>query len=152
MADRYLRSMQTADEPQSEAKTVLVVEDNALNLKLFVDLLDYHGYRPLTTTLGRTAIELARQHRPDLVLLDIQLPDITGMEVAHQLKAHEDTQTIPIIAVTAFAMAGDRQQVLASGCDDYLPKPFNVQAFLRVLERYISSTPNHGASLEPAPT
>lgn len=144
--------MQTADQPPSETKTVLVVEDNALNLKLFVDLLDYHGYRTLTTTFGRTAIELAQQHRPDLVLLDIQLPDITGMDVAHQLKAHEDTQAIPIIAVTAFAMAGDRQQVLASGCDDYLAKPFNVQAFLRMVERYTSSTPNHGVSLEPAPT
>jgi len=122
----------------SEPKTVLVVEDNELNLKLFVDLLDYHGYRVITTTLGRLAVELARQHRPDLILLDIQLPDITGMEVAQQLKAAVNTRPIPIVAVTAFAMSGDRQRVLKSGCDDYLAKPFNVHEFLSIVEHYMN--------------
>jgi len=95
----------------------MIVEDNALNLKLFNDLLEYHGYTTIVTSLGQAAIELARQHRPDLILLDIQLPDITGMEVAHQLKAGEETRSIPIIAVTAFAMSGDRAKFLESGCD-----------------------------------
>jgi two-component system, cell cycle response regulator DivK len=135
--------MQTDDQrPASEPKTVLVVEDNELNLKLFVDLLDYHGYRVVTSTFGRAAINLARQHRPDLILLDIQLPDITGMEVADQLKADENTRRIPLVAVTAFAMSGDRQRVLESGCDDYLAKPFNVREFLSLVERYTSPNPN----------
>ena len=129
--------MAADDRPtSSEPRTVLIVEDNALNLKLFSDLLEYHGYTLTTTTLGRAAVDLAREHKPDLILLDIQLPDITGMEVAEQLKAGEETHAIPIIAVTAFAMSGDRAKVMASGCDDYLAKPFNVQEFLSIVARY----------------
>jgi two-component system, cell cycle response regulator DivK len=136
--------MASGDPPaSSEPKTVLIVEDNTLNLKLFNDLLEYHGYAILTTGLGEAAVELAREHRPDLILLDIQLPDISGMEVARQLKADEETRAIPIIAVTAFAMSGDREKVLASGCDDYLAKPFNVVEFLRMVERYTSGNHNH---------
>jgi two-component system cell cycle response regulator DivK len=127
----------------SESKTVLIVEDNTLNLKLFNDLLEYHGYTILTTTLGEAAVGLAREHKPDLILLDIQLPDISGMEAARQLKADEETRAIPIIAVTAFAMSGDRATVLASGCDDYLAKPFNVQEFLRMVEQYTTGSQNH---------
>ena len=125
--------------PGSGPKRVLIVEDNALNLKLFNDLLEYHGYILITTTLGRAAVELARQHRPDLIALDIQLPDITGLEVAQQLKAEERTREIPILAVTAFAMSGDRAKVLESGCDYYLAKPFNVQELRRLVERYTNN-------------
>lgn len=128
-------------------KTVLIVEDNALNLKLFDDLLTYHGYTTMVTGLGQKALELARQHKPDLILMDIQLPDISGVEAARQLKADEDTRAIPIIAVTAFAMSGDREKVLASGCDDYLAKPFNVQEFLRIVEQYTSGNHNHNPDL-----
>src|SRR5260370_41299815 len=88
-------------------KTVLIVEDNELNLKLLKDVLEYHGYTILTIDLGEPVLGLARQHRPDLILLDIQLPDISGTEVARRLKEDEQTRTIPVIAVTAFAMAGD---------------------------------------------
>ena len=138
--------MASGDPPASpQPKRVLIVEDNALNLKLFNDLLEYHGYAILTTTLGEAAVELAREHRPDLILLDIQLPDISGMEAARQLKADEETRAIPIIAVTAFAMSGDREKFLASGCDSYLAKPFNVQEFLAMVERYTSGNPNHRA-------
>jgi two-component system, cell cycle response regulator DivK len=126
-----------------QPKTVLIVEDNTLNLKLFNDLLEYHGYTILTTTLGGAAVELAREHRPDLILLDIQLPDISGMEAARQLKADQETRAIPIIAVTAFAMSGDREKILATGCDDYLAKPFNVVEFLGLVERYTSGNLNH---------
>jgi two-component system cell cycle response regulator DivK len=80
-------------------------------------------------------------------LLDIQLPDISGMEAARRLKADEETRAIPIIAVTAFAMSGDREKVLASGCDDYLAKPFNVIEFLRMVERYTSGNHNHHPDL-----
>jgi two-component system cell cycle response regulator DivK len=136
--------MASGDPPASpQPKTVLIVEDNTLNLKLFNDLLEYHGYTILTTTLGGAAVELAREHRPDLILLDIQLPDISGVEAARQLKADEETRAIPIIAVTAFAMSGDREKILATGCDDYLAKPFNVQEFLRMVERYTSGNRNH---------
>lgn len=121
-------------------KTILIIEDNLLNLKLFNDLLEYHGYKTVATGLGGTAVDLAREHRPDLILMDIQLPDISGMEAAQRLKADMVTKAIPIVAVTAFAMSGDREKILASGCDDYLAKPFNVAEFLALVERY--ATPN----------
>src|ERR1700704_7088080 len=116
--------------------TVLIVEDNELNLKLLNDILEYHGYTVFTTQLGEPALELARQHSPDLILMDIQLPDISGMEATRRLKADEQTRAIPIIAVTAFAMSGDEARILASGCDAYLSKPFNVAEFLRLVEQW----------------
>ena len=96
------------DPPARSAKSVLVVEDNALNLKLLHDILEHNGYAVLVTGSGEAAIEMARQHRPDLILMDIQLPDISGMEATRRLKADDQTRAIPIIAVTAFAMQGDR--------------------------------------------
>jgi two-component system cell cycle response regulator DivK len=117
---------------------VLIVEDNALNLKLLNDLLEYHGYQVLATGGGEAAIQIAEQQQPDLILMDIQLPDITGMEATRRLKASERTRTIPVIAVTAFAMSGDRAMILESGCDDYVAKPFNVMEFLSLVERYTS--------------
>lgn len=122
-------------------KKVLIVEDNELNLKLLNDILEYHGYVIFTTRRGEAALDIARQNRPDLILMDIQLPDMTGFEAARRLKADEQTRTIPIIAVTAFAMSGDRAKVLASGCDDYVAKPFNVMEFLRLVARYTDQKP-----------
>ena len=120
----------------SVPRTVLIVEDNELNLKLLNDILEYHGYTVFTTRLGEPALELARQHSPDLILMDIQLPDISGMEATRRLKADEQTHAIPIIAVTAFAMSGDEAKVLASGCDAYVSKPFNIVEFLKLVERW----------------
>jgi two-component system, cell cycle response regulator DivK len=117
-------------------KTVLVVEDNELNLKLLNDLLEYQGYNVIATRLGEPALGLAQQYQPDLILMDIQLPDISGMEATQRLKSDEQTRTIPIIAVTAFAMSGDEARILASGCDAYLSKPFNVAEFLRLVEQW----------------
>ena len=122
--------------PSHSHKKVLIVEDNVLNLKLLYDVLEYHGYLVLTTERGEEAVEIARQQRPDLILMDIQLPDISGMEAARLLKADEDTQGIPIVAVTAFAMSGDREMILKNGCDDYVAKPFNVSEFLKLVARY----------------
>lgn len=124
------------DAPLLSPKKVLIVEDNALNLKLLYDILEYHGYSLLTTERGEDAVVIAREHQPDLILMDIQLPDITGMEAARQLKADEHTKEIPIIAVTAFAMNGDRATILKSGCDDYVAKPFNVAEFLKLVAQY----------------
>lgn len=118
-------------------KTILIVEDNELNLKLLNDILEFHRYTTLVTGNGAEALRLVRQHHPDLILLDIQLPDISGTEVAHRLKADEQARTIPIIAVTAFALPGDRTRILESGCDDYVSKPFNIRNFLALVERYI---------------
>jgi len=130
------------DEPQGSAPrgTILIVEDNELNLKLLKDILDFQGYSTVVTGLGAAAVDLARQHRPDLILLDIQLPDISGEEAARRLKADERTRAIPIIAVTAFAMTGDREKILNSGCDDYISKPFNIREFLALVERYTDET------------
>jgi two-component system cell cycle response regulator DivK len=128
--------MATDPSNPSVPKTVLVVEDNELNLKLLNDLLEYHGYTVITTRLGEEALGLARQYKPDVILMDIQLPDISGMEATRRLKADEETRTIPIIAVTAFAMSGDEAKILASGCDAYIAKPFNVAEFLRLVEHW----------------
>jgi two-component system cell cycle response regulator DivK len=130
------------DDPQGSAPkgTILIVEDNELNLKLLKDILEFSGYSTVVTGLGAEALNLARQHHPDLILLDIQLPDIAGTEVARRLKADGQTHAIPIIAVTAFAMSGDRETFLDSGCDGYISKPFNLQALLALVERHIDGT------------
>jgi two-component system cell cycle response regulator DivK len=122
--------------PRSAPKRILIVEDNELSLKLLNDVLEFHGYTIISTHLGAAAVDLARQHQPDLILLDIQLPDIAGTEAAGRLKADEETRAIPIIAVTAFAMSGDRTKILESGCDDYVSKPFSVLGLLALVERY----------------
>src|SRR5438067_3668216 len=99
--------MPAGDLPKSVAKRILIVEDNELNMKLLNDVLEAYGYEIIQTGEGRTALPLARQHRPDLILMDIQLPDMSGLEAVRQLKEDDQTREIPIIAVTAFAMAGD---------------------------------------------
>ena len=120
----------------SRPRRILIVEDNELNLRLLRDLLDYHGYETVPTGLGEVAVRLAIEKHPDLILLDIQLPDILGTEAARRLKADERTRAIPIIAVTAFAMPGDRAAIIASGCDDYVSKPIPVSEFLGLVARY----------------
>jgi two-component system cell cycle response regulator DivK len=105
---------------------VLVVEDNEKNMKLFRDVLMAKGYRTLEATTGREALELAVEHAPDLVLMDMQLPDVDGVEALSRLRADERTAAIPVLALTAQAMHGDRERFLAAGFDDYLSKPVNV--------------------------
>src|SRR5580704_5728680 len=107
----------------SATKRILVVEDNELNMKLLNDVLEAHGYSVLSTGEGAVAVAWARQYRPDLILMDLQLPDMSGLEVTRQLKADADTRDIPIVAVTAFAMAGDERKALEHGCDAYIAKP-----------------------------
>ena len=116
--------------------SVLVVEDNPQNMMLVRDLLHVHGYRVIQAKAGMEGWELAREHRPDLILMDIQLPDVSGLEVIKWLKNDEDLKSIPVIAVTAFAMAGDKEEILAIGCDDYISKPFSVFDLLQTLKRY----------------
>ena len=129
----------------SRPKNILVVEDNDLNLKLLTDILEHSGYFVLSTTSGQQAIHLAGLHGPDLILLDIQLPDISGMEVASRLKRDERTRGIPIVAITAFAMSGDRAKFLASGCDDYLSKPYKIAELRTLVQTYTGEAARDGA-------
>jgi two-component system, cell cycle response regulator DivK len=117
---------------------VLIVEDNDLNMKLFNDLLVAHGYDTLRTKDGVEALALARQHRPDLILMDIQLPEVSGLEVTKWIKEDKSLSMIPIIAVTAFAMKGDREKMRDGGCEDYISKPISVASFLQTVERFLS--------------
>jgi two-component system cell cycle response regulator DivK len=119
------------------AKTVLIVEDSELNMRLFNDLLEAFGYRTVKTRDGRQALPLARQHKPDLIIMDIQLPEISGLEITDRLKKDAALKTIPIVAVTAFAMRGDEQKILGAGCDAYLSKPISVSTFLETIRKYI---------------
>lgn len=118
-------------------KTVLIVEDNELNMKLFHDLLEAHGYSTLQARTGPEALSLAAQHRPDLILMDIQLPEISGLQVTQQLKNNDSLSSIPVIAVTAFAMKGDEERIRAGGCEDYIAKPISVAGFLEKVKRYL---------------
>ncbi len=117
-------------------KTVLVVEDRDLNMKLFHDVLEPHGYNVLQAKDGMEGWRMAREQRPDLILMDIQLPSISGLEATKRLKADETLKSIPVIAITAFAMAGDEEQIREGGCDAYIVKPISLPAFLQIVERF----------------
>ena len=118
-------------------KTVLIVEDNELNMKLFNDLLEAHGYATLKTSHGIEAMELARAHKPDLILMDIQLPEVSGLEVTRWLKADEELKSIPVIAITAFAMKGDEERIREGGCEAYMSKPISVPKFIETIKTYL---------------
>ena len=122
---------------QRVAKKVLIVEDNDLNMKLFNDLLEAHGYCTLQTKDGVEALRMARQHRPDLILMDIQLPEVSGLEVTKWLKEDDELKSIPVIAVTAFAMKGDEEKIREGGCEAYIAKPISVASFMRTVERFL---------------
>ena len=120
------------------AKTVLIVEDNELNMKLFHDLLDAHGYNILQTKDGMEALDIAREHHPDLILMDIQLPEVSGLEVTRWLKEDENLRSIPVVAVTAFAMKGDEERIREGGCEAYISKPISVTHFLETIRRLLA--------------
>lgn len=117
-----------------DQKKILIVEDNELNMKLFHDLLEVHGYTTLQTKDGREALQLAREHRPDLILMDIQLPEVSGLEVTKWIKADDELKSIPVIAVTAFAMKGDEEKIRSGGCEAYIAKPISVNSFLQTIQ------------------
>ncbi|MCA3709955.1 MAG: response regulator [Phenylobacterium sp.] len=119
------------------AKKVLIVEDNELNMKLFHDLLDAQGYETLQTREGLEALSLAREQRPDLILMDIQLPEISGLEVTKWLKADDELSSIPVVAVTAFAMKGDEERIRQGGCEAYISKPISVSGFLETIRQLL---------------
>ena len=119
-----------ADHP----KRILIVEDNDIDVRLLKDILETRGYNILQTKEGLEAIKLAVVNLPDLILLDIQLPDMSGLEVARRLRGDKRSKQIPIIAVTAFAMGWHEREALDSGCDAYISKPISIFSFLRTVE------------------
>ena len=118
-------------------KKVLIVEDNELNMKLFSDLLDAHGYDVRQTREGLKAISIAKEFEPDLILMDIQLPEVSGLEVTKWLKDDKGLSDIPVVAVTAFAMKGDEQKIREGGCEDYISKPISVGQFMDTIQSYL---------------
>ena len=130
--------MQRIVNSQRAGRKVLIVEDNELNMKLFHDLLEARGYNILQTREGMEALRLAREHRPDLILMDIQLPEVSGLEVTKWIKEDDDLRCIPVIAVTAFAMKGDEEKIREGGCEAYIAKPISVNHFLDTVHKFLS--------------
>ena len=127
-----------ADHP----KRILIVEDNDTDVRLLKDILETRGYNILQTKEGLEAIDLAVVNLPDLILMDIQLPDMSGLEVARRLRGDERSRRIPIVAVTAFAMGWHEREALDSGCDAYISKPISVLGFLNTVESFLSRFPH----------
>lgn len=121
------------------SKIVLIVEDNELNMKLFNDLVETRGHKIVQTRSGMEAVELARQHRPDLILMDIQLPGVSGLEVTQWLKDDDELRSIPVVAITAFAMKGDEEKILQGGCEAYLSKPISVARFFDTIDHFLGA-------------
>ncbi len=118
-------------------KTILIVEDNELNLKLFRDLLKANGFDTVETNEGIEAVGLARNAKPDLIIMDIQLPEISGLDITRKIKSDPEMKHIPVIAVTAFAMKDDEDKILQAGCEAYLSKPIAIDQFLNTVRRFI---------------
>ncbi len=127
----------TAAPSGSAKKTILIVEDNPLNMKLFNDVLEGSGYRTLSTNDGRAAMAIAESDRPDLILMDIQLPEVSGLEVTKWIKEDDDLRAIPVIAVTAFAMKGDEEKIRDGGCEAYISKPISVGTFIDTVKQFL---------------
>lgn len=118
-------------------RTILIVEDESQNRKLFRDVLQYRGYTVLEAMNGQEGIALAKQHQPDLILMDIQMPVMDGLSATRILKQNETTQNIMVVALTANAMPGDKEKILGAGCHDYISKPFRLHEFLEKIKGYL---------------
>jgi two-component system cell cycle response regulator DivK len=120
-------------------KRVLVIEDNEQNLYLVTFILEKHGYEVLAAQDGKEGIDMAVSVKPDLILLDIQLPVMDGYAVARQLRTNADLSRIPIVAVTSYAMTGDREKTIEAGCNGYIEKPINPDTFMRQVEEHLAA-------------
>jgi two-component system cell cycle response regulator DivK len=118
-------------------KRILIVEDNDLNLKLFRDLLTAHGYETIETKEGLEAVNITRNQHPDLILMDIQLPEVSGLDITRRIKSDDAICGIPIVAVTAFAMKDDEEKILSAGCEAYISKPISIVPFLNTIRRFL---------------
>jgi two-component system cell cycle response regulator DivK len=121
-------------------KKILIVEDNDLNLKLFNDLLEAHGYKTEEIKDGLDAVAVVKRHKPDLIIMDIQLPEISGLDVTRKIKADKEICDIPIIAVTAFAMKDDEEKILRAGCQAYISKPISIAGFLDTIRKFLGES------------
>ncbi len=137
------RDASTRRDAVRTKKRVLIVEDNELNMKLFHDLLVAHGYNTLQTRNGMEALDIARSDHPDLILMDIQLPEVSGLEVIKWLKDDDALCAIPVVAVTAFAMKGDEQRIRQSGCEAYISKPISLKLFIETVRRFTETRVPH---------
>jgi len=127
-----------------QQKKILIVEDNEQNLYLSTFLLEKQGHEVIQARNGQEGLDTAAAERPDLILLDIQLPVMDGYEVARRLKENGETRSIPIVAVTSYAMAGDREAVLAAGCEGYIEKPIDPDHFAEQVKRFLNAEPGTG--------
>ena len=125
-----------AEDALNDKVKILIVEDNDLNMKLFCDLLEAHSYLPLQTKDGLAAINIAKEAQPKLILMDIQLPEVSGLEITQRIKSDPLTSQIPIVAITAFAMKGDEQKVRNAGCAGYISKPISVKTFIETVKHF----------------
>jgi two-component system, cell cycle response regulator DivK len=130
-------SVRRAERVLAMQKSILIVEDDELTMQLFNDLLEAHGYNPLASRGGVEALELARLHKPDLILMDIQLPDVSGLQVTQWIKEDERMRHIPVIAITGLAMKEDEEKIRQGGCESYLAKPFSIETFLETVCNYV---------------
>ena len=121
------------------AKLILIVEDEPKNLTLLRDLLQVSGYETIEATNGKQVVELARSQKPALILMDIMMPEMDGLEATRILKADADTKHIPVLALSSFAMKGDQERILQAGCDGYLAKPFDIKQLLKQMAKYLSA-------------
>lgn len=119
------------------SQKILIVEDNELNMKLFNDLLEAHGYETVTTRDGTKAVGIATSEKPDLILMDIQLPEVSGLDITRQIKENDELKNIPIIAVTAFAMKGDEDKIKECGCNGYISKPISITTFIETIRSHL---------------
>ena len=119
-------------------KVVLIAEDDPKNMKLVQDLLQVKGYSTLEAKNGKQSVEIAKEKKPDLILMDIQMPVMDRIEATKVLKADDATKEIPILALTSFAMSGDEQRILEAGCDGYISKPIDTGGFMKKVEEYLS--------------
>lgn len=119
------------------AKKILVVEDNPVNRRLIVDILGYYGYELIAADNGECGIEMTKEQRPDLILLDLQMPVLDGFETLKLLRDDPGTRDVRVVAVTSYAMAGDRENVLAAGFDDYISKPLNTRELPEIVKKII---------------
>jgi two-component system cell cycle response regulator DivK len=127
------------------ARTILVIEDNQQNMYLTTFILEKQGHEVIQAWDGRQGLDAAAQNIPDLILLDIQLPEMDGYTVAASLKANPLLAEVPIVAVTSYAMAGDRERILAAGCNGYIEKPINPETFIGQLAAFLEPVDGEGA-------
>jgi len=142
-------------EPKTTRKWVLIVEDTPLDMKLFSALLLAEGYEVLEAATGSEGLDLAREHRPDMIIMDIQLPDMSGLEATRILKADDKTRAIPVLATSAYGQYANQRQIRESGCDGYIPTPIDTGAFVRFVESFVAFAgrdPAHAEGLLPVLT